>query len=367
MAKKRNGEIDLLRFIFSVIIVIHHYNASFDFNILKNGYIAVEFFFLLSGYLMAQSAYKITSRKDKLEPSEIADLSWSFIIKKVKAFYPYYAFAVIFQVIVRNIFINQDSIKTLANNFLRSLPTFTLTFLGFNNNSKTLHVGSTWYLSAMIIAMFILFPFLLKNFHVSSKLFFPAMSMFVLGYLYQTYGTLANWGTWSGLCFNGVLRAVGEISFGASMFVLVDWLKKKYGNISDKNKLVKLFFTGIKLFSLAVVFLFCVRPISKSFNLHAYFFCAIVIAISFSGLSYCIPGNKFTNYLGKISLPIYIFHSIVRYSIAESLESPDVITLKWFVIMSVGTVIICVVLMYVADFVADLTRKITAKVMNAGQ
>ena len=98
MTKKRNGEIDLLRFIFSSMIVIHHYNASFNFNILENGYIAVEFFFLLSGYLMAQSAYKITSKKDKLESSEIADSTWSFIIKKVKAFYPYYAFAVILQV-----------------------------------------------------------------------------------------------------------------------------------------------------------------------------------------------------------------------------------------------------------------------------
>ncbi len=367
MAKKRNGEIDLLRFIFSVMIVIHHYNASFNFNILHNGYIAVEFFFLLSGYLMAQSAYKITSQKKQLEPSEIADLSWSFIIKKVKAFYPYYAFAVIFQVIVRNIMVNHENIDSLVSGFLRSIPTFTLTFLGFNNNSKTLHVGSTWYLSAMIIAMFILFPFLLKNFHISSKLFFPAMSMFVMGYLYETYKTIANWGTWSGLCFNGVLRAVGEIAFGASMFVLADWLKKKYGDISDRNKLVRLFFTAVKLFSLGVVFLFALGLPIKGFNLHAYFFCAVVITISFSGLSYCIPGNRFTNYLGKISLPIYIFHSIIRYSIAESLESPDVVTLKWFVIMSVGTVIICVVLMYVADFITALTRKITAKVMNAGQ
>ena len=52
--KKRNGKIDLLRFLFAVIVLIYHsrYVVGDEKSLFLGGSFAVEFFFLVSGYLM---------------------------------------------------------------------------------------------------------------------------------------------------------------------------------------------------------------------------------------------------------------------------------------------------------------------------
>lgn len=364
MTKKRNGEIDILRLVFCIIILFHHFGASFNHALFKNAYICVEFFFLLSGFLMAKSANKILQQKGKLESLEIADTSWRFIINKIKPFYPYYAFAIIFQVIVRNIIINHDSLASLISNFLRSIPTFTLTFLGYNNSTKALHVGSTWYLSAMVIAIFILFPLLLKNFHGFTKLVFPVASMFIVGYLSETDNAIGVWAKWSGFCFNGILRALSGLAFGASMFVLTEWVKKKYLPITEKSPIAKTFFTVIKIVCAATVFAFIFGFFSSNrFDVHAFLLCALGIVISFSGISYTIPSSKLTDYLSKISLPIYIFHSIIRYSI-EDIFGNDIFTLKWMVVVCIATIFACILLMYVTEHLSVFLKKATVKILK---
>lgn len=60
---KRNGAIDFWRFIFSLLIVFCHMTLcpSFYYNDVKwfkSASIGVEFFFILSGFLMAKSSIK---------------------------------------------------------------------------------------------------------------------------------------------------------------------------------------------------------------------------------------------------------------------------------------------------------------------
>ena len=43
----RNGKIDLLKFIFSIIVVIYHFNVgNYHYTLFIKGYVAVEFFFV---------------------------------------------------------------------------------------------------------------------------------------------------------------------------------------------------------------------------------------------------------------------------------------------------------------------------------
>lgn len=42
---KKNGEIELLRFVFAMIIVIFHFEFNYKFGIFTQGRIGVEFFF----------------------------------------------------------------------------------------------------------------------------------------------------------------------------------------------------------------------------------------------------------------------------------------------------------------------------------
>ena len=65
MVKKRNGAIDFWRFVFAVILVIHH-SHMIEINLIRPeeetifpfqvGSLAVEFFLLTSGFLFAKSS-----------------------------------------------------------------------------------------------------------------------------------------------------------------------------------------------------------------------------------------------------------------------------------------------------------------------
>ena len=57
---KKNGELELLRFLFAIMILFYHTRkiCPIDSGIFKHGYFGVEFFFILSGALMAKSIYK---------------------------------------------------------------------------------------------------------------------------------------------------------------------------------------------------------------------------------------------------------------------------------------------------------------------
>ena len=65
MTGKRNGEIDAFRFVFAIVIFLFHFGVFLQNSALKNvfkfGNIGVEFFFLVSGYLLAARACRFAA------------------------------------------------------------------------------------------------------------------------------------------------------------------------------------------------------------------------------------------------------------------------------------------------------------------
>ncbi|HCA56040.1 MAG TPA: hypothetical protein DEO95_11320, partial [Ruminococcaceae bacterium] len=61
----RNGKIDLLKFLFSIMVIIFHFGKGlYNYDLFTKGYIAVEFFFITSGFLFAKSLAKYPYQKD---------------------------------------------------------------------------------------------------------------------------------------------------------------------------------------------------------------------------------------------------------------------------------------------------------------
>ena len=54
--ESRNATIEFYRYIFMVVLLMWH--GPFDSFKFKNGYLVVEFFFILSGYMLMNSFYR---------------------------------------------------------------------------------------------------------------------------------------------------------------------------------------------------------------------------------------------------------------------------------------------------------------------
>ena len=82
--KIRNYEIDFWKFVFSICIVIYHawqFQYTGDPVIFGYGNLLVEFFFVVSGYLMIAKIY------NKKKSQNIGKDTWNFIVSKLNSLF----------------------------------------------------------------------------------------------------------------------------------------------------------------------------------------------------------------------------------------------------------------------------------------
>lgn len=83
--KKENYFIDFLRFIFSIIILLYHswsFAGEYGNGIFNSGMFAVDFYFIVTGYLMINSMYKRERNTNILKDN------LDYIFKKWKSLFP---------------------------------------------------------------------------------------------------------------------------------------------------------------------------------------------------------------------------------------------------------------------------------------
>lgn len=186
MLKVRNGKIELFRFIFCVLIIFHHLDTVLfgkdnevkffnQFDFFKEGRIGVEFFFIVSGFLMAKTAFKIVSSGNK---NSLSKNTFQFMYRKYIGIFPYQVFTFIIAVSLYFKF-NEGEVIERIESFISFLPQlFFLQKTGIHTE-KLLSVH--WYISAMLIVMFILFPILLKHYKNFSRIIAPILAVMIIG------------------------------------------------------------------------------------------------------------------------------------------------------------------------------------------
>ena len=346
----RNGEIDFLRFIFAILILLYHFNNNFKFGLSPHGYIGVEFFFIVSGFLMAKKvAHKLS---ETVSPLSISTETWMYTFNRIKSFYMFYLSAIILQIIIRNILINHTSFKKLLGNLLLSIPTFSLTFNGLTSQIG-LYVGNTWFLSSLVIASFILFPLLLQSFDVFSKIVLPIVALVCLSYL-GANDLFHSWNKWLGWTYSGLLRGIADIALGISMYPLSNYLSDKLSNPDNTQRKTLITFFKSLCYIVPIIFALS-NEFNHNFALHATLYCAIGVTLSFSNIGYTIKDCILTRYLGKLALPLFIYHDFIRWSCYDYLTHKP-ITITAFYTMIIGTIIVAVILMHITDYLSKLLK-----------
>ena len=170
--KKHNGIIGLWKFLFCIMIILHHgkdFNYENSRRLFVGGNIAVEFFFIVSGFLMTKSAL---NKKD-YDKDNLGKETFNFILKKIKVFLPYTITAGIILLIINNVF---ETIS-IRNNILSILDIFLIEMTGIK--IKILN-GPLWYISSMLICMAILYSLIRKYKYNYIYIFVPLCVLLIM-------------------------------------------------------------------------------------------------------------------------------------------------------------------------------------------
>lgn len=294
--KNRKGTISLLKFIFSLFVILYHFSKILEgnnkFEICLGGYLAVDFFFIVSGYYLYRFILKI---KENVYKENVKN-----IVKKVKKFLPYTitigSIYLVFKYLMHTIS-KSEAIMSFFNIFLIDMTGLS----GYSLN------GPTWYISAMLIVFFVLTPIIYNMKDTYKYYICPMIVMFGLGYLYNINTSLNIFMTqWNGYVYGGLIRALVDINLGIIVYNLSNLLLEKSNNIKRYD--LKINIVSILLY--LVVFIYIIFNRSEGsidlFILVIIFF-AVISTFSENKVNTFLD-TRFIRYLEKISLPIFLNH-----------------------------------------------------------
>ena len=353
----RIKSIEFWRLIFAISIVLCH---SMYLPTNKNGInlhvnsLAVEFFFILSGFLMARSV--LTNRKSDIKAPPLGEDTIVFLKKKLKPIYIIFLISAFFELCAR--FLLRDaSVGELVWNiwdllFLRAFG------LGYRHE---LLVGASWFLFAMFPAMGILYPLLKRYTNTFLYILAPLIASFILGWFAQTYGHInfaLHLSKDKFICL-GLLRAIAEISVGCVAYVIYEKIK----NIFVINKTSSIFIL-LEVTSFVSVLLFAIYGTRSQTDFICILLVSLGIICSFTGKGinafFNNVNNDFISKISQYSVCLYLNHYVwLRTLQYWKLKIPFYMELSIYIFLSAVTSLLCLYLInYVERFIEELGGKL---------
>ena len=164
-----------------------------------------------------------------------------------------------------------------------------------------------WYVSAMMIVMFVLTPVMLKAGRMYSLYIAPVLSLFLLGFVLNKNG---NFNAAINLTAEGInlglLRAWAELSLGCMIYYIVSSGVLKHFH----QRLLSI--VGLLLYIPPMIYMIFNLPKSIEFTMILCITAAVMITFQNEN-TFRFLNNRFVGFLGKLSLPVFLCHSIARY------------------------------------------------------
>ncbi len=317
-SKKRNGRIDFLRFLFAFIVLMHHsrYLLGDDNCYFLGGSLGVEFFFLVSGYLMMASLEKIIQKNGgEIKEKNLAYETIEFIKRKITSILPQYPIAwfIGFCVVM---FLHEYSLKKAARKFVAYFWEFSLMKMtGIFENGID---GVIWYISAMLISMAILYPLIRKWPEMMRMILCPLIALMLLGITCGLDGNPRNPTKWYGIIYKGNLRAFAEICLGITMFRITQRIKKV-----DWTLFSKILFETIQIlcYVSSIIYMYYDKPGKQDYFYMFLLYIAVSLSFAQVGILSKLFNNSLSYFLGRISTAIFFSH--IYYAQNLNMILPD--------------------------------------------
>lgn len=291
---KKNGAIEFYRFLFSCIIFVLHFRGKgygelkSNIGAFSGGYLATEFFFIVSGaFLMQKMEYVVSEEQPEVEAVK-------YLASKYKRIFPMYYCALILKIIANMMLLDKFGLKT---QILKNFPDFLL--LQAFWKPSTLN-GHWWFISAMIWASFLAYYLIKKKGKAFVYIYAPLMFLFYFGIIYENVGHL-DINNNNVFLFDGLSRAFVEISFGCVVYSV-------YKYLNANLHVSKLFMTILEmgLLSIIITVMYRTRRDYKDFVITLLIGVFVLVSLLMRGALSQLLDNRMSLFLGKISLGIYV-------------------------------------------------------------
>ena len=299
MKNKRNGIVSLWKFIFAITILVYHskgFYPNLRVPVFNSAYIACEFFFIIAGYYFAKSVLKETYEKET-----IGEDTFSFIKKRLKKLVPYMLIAYLIIIGIKVFSKAYVATSYYINSIVNLLL---LKEFGFPGPDA---LGHFWFITALYMALFILYPLVKKHNKNFIYIASPIIVLFGMGYLFKNWGYLDLFhSNWNGFIQAGMIRGFAEVNLGMILYLISSRLKDvKY---TAFGRLI-LTLLGEALLVMTLV----VTSLKLTYNKYDFIILlfislGILIITSEKTYGYKLLSNKLMYYLDTLSMVIFINH-----------------------------------------------------------
>ncbi|MBR1416904.1 MAG: acyltransferase [Bacilli bacterium] len=335
---KRNGLVGFWKFMYALMIVVYH-GAPFvnggNFAFFRNGYLAVEFFFIISGFYLAKQV-----DNNKNDTNKLGVETFELIVGKIKKYLPLVLIAWLIGLFINFIYYDMNFYK-----FFTSF--FDLFFLRMSGLKTFVINGPLWYLSAMLIVMLLLYPLLRKHNDKFSLIICPLIFILGYGYLNAHYSNLNLYSNeWLGPIFIGLFRALCGMCFG----IFISYLSSRYKDIklTKFGKMFNFIFSSILLGIPFIVSTIVKQPAQFDYVLLLSIGFGILIITDESKVLFSFSNNKIFMYLERFSMVLFINHWNCRLVLLKVLNK-DAGYITNLLVYVLSAIFICVIIDFIAN------------------
>lgn len=296
----RNREIDWYRLIFAIIVVFVHSHGlrvpdptQYPFC---GGYLAVEFFFMLTGYF----ATRKTEHSGNAQTAAQQAAVWT--IRKFLRLYQYVIPAVILHYLV-NAWLQKLSAFETAKQLLYGV--FEMLLLPASGIYETFLVLPLWYLSALLFTLPLFYYAVMRLKNVFFPLVAPLSIFLIYGYFSVTFGHLDIWSVWTGIFSLSLLRAWAGLCMGGLCHLLAERLKR-----IPFSKEGFILLQGIKILCITGTIFYMLTRYRRRLDFLCVGMLFIALVITFSKIQE--SSKNCGNFLSELSLALYVSHWTIR-------------------------------------------------------
>ena len=283
----RSANVDCARFIAAMLIMAHHiFNIGIGEYPFHEAWVYVEFFLLITGYYTAKHYSNVKAANRSKD-------AFQYTIKKLLPLFPYTFIASLCGWITQGVW-QERTLKTIITSFTGD---FTFDILLISDSFSHPLIVPLWYVSAMLLV----FPFFCLLVQVENR-YTKVLACIICPLMYFGWIGVTGYRVFP----HDMLRVMAGMMLGLLLY--------EFSVIFEEHirRIPKIILTIIEV----LAFIYPIYCSYRNFAEKGYTSTRLYVLCYFISLLLCLPGfsytekikGRFLNYLGRLSMPIFILH-----------------------------------------------------------